>query len=286
MLSMTSFGHSLFNSDHFSLDCIIKTLNSRFIEINVSLPSFMQEYEPYVVSKIKESIKRGHIDVNIKFQLKSENTLEQHIRYVSKINRICRKNKIRPFFSLNEFLFTVNNLNTREENTDIKDIKQVLFRCVDESLLQINQERTREGLATYNDLVKNLNRFSDALTEISKYSETIEETVSRNLTEKIKNYIDVERIDPNLLLTEVALTVNRMTINEEIQRLTSHISHFRKLSETADEPVGKRLDFLCQEMLREVNTIGSKTQITEISLLIVTMKDCLENIREQVRNIE
>ncbi len=109
--------------------------------------------------------------------------------------------------------------------------------------------------------------------------------IKENLLSRIKEMLGDANYDDNRILTEVAVMLNRFTINEEVVRLSTHIAEFHKLLESNDA-VGKRLDFLSQEMNREINTIGSKSQIVEVNLQVVNMKDCLENIREQVRNIE
>ena len=113
----------------------------------------------------------------------------------------------------------------------------------------------------------------------------LEKMIRDNLTERLNEMLGDKNYDENRILTEVAVMLNRYTINEEVVRLGAHIAEFNKLLKSS-EPVGKRLDFLCQEMNREINTIGSKSQIVEVNFEVVNMKDALENIREQIRNIE
>ncbi len=288
MISMTAFGHCSYNDDDIRLHLNIKSVNSRYLEFSINLPVILQQYEPFIISEIKQKVKRGHIDVNVQIQSKYLNDVNNYLKNVKEINLLCKKNKIKTVLQLSDLIASVKNINLDSLlNEDINNdkIKNILGTCLNNSLTLLVEEKEREGLATYNDLVKSINVFSHSLDFISGYSEQIEETVTQNLTTKIKNYIEIEKMDTNTLLTEVGIMVNRLTINEEVQRLKTHVNHFKNLIDSP-EPVGKRLDFLCQEMLREVNTIASKTQIIDVTLQIITLKDCLENIREQTRNIE
>ncbi|MBR6348448.1 MAG: DUF1732 domain-containing protein, partial [Spirochaetales bacterium] len=157
--------------------------------------------------------------------------------------------------------------------------------CSAEVLKQFDQAKDREGEITCFDLKTKLDSISKSLETVKANVGTLENMIRQNLTERLNDMLGDKNYDENRILTEVAVMLNRYTINEEVVRLGAHIAEFNKLLKSS-EPVGKRLDFLCQEMNREINTIGSKSQIVEVNFEVVNMKDALENIREQIRNIE
>jgi len=124
-----------------------------------------------------------------------------------------------------------------------------------------------------------------SLRKVENRAEELEELVTKNIRARFEEILGDQNYDENKILQEVAAMLVKVTINEEIKRLQIHLTEFKKLV-LSEQPIGKRLDFLCQEMNREINTIGSKSQIAELNLEVVQMKDSLENIREQVRNVE
>jgi len=163
--------------------------------------------------------------------------------------------------------------------------KDAVFGCLDSALKALCESRAREGLATKENLGNLINSISSNLNQVEDHASELEGIIKTNLTSRIEEMLGDSGYDQNRILTEVAVMLMRYTINEEVVRLKTHIKEFNKLLESP-EAVGKKLDFLCQEMNREINTIGSKSQIVEINLAVVEMKDSLENIREQIRNVE
>ena len=150
---------------------------------------------------------------------------------------------------------------------------------------QFRDAKAREGEATRRDLTAMIDSLEASLEVVKANVSTLETMIRQNLETRIREMLGDSSYDENRILTEVAVMLNRYTINEETVRLSTHIAEFRKLL-ASDDAVGKRMDFLSQEMNREINTIGSKSQMVEVNMQVVNMKDCLENIREQVRNIE
>ena len=150
---------------------------------------------------------------------------------------------------------------------------------------QFEESKIREGLVTKKDLSSMIDGIEKSLENVKANADGLEEMIKTNLIQRINEMLSDKEYDESRVLTEVAVMLMRYTINEETVRLGAHIAEFRRLLESS-EAVGKRMDFLCQEMNREINTIGSKSQMVNINFEVVNMKDCLENIREQVRNIE
>jgi len=167
----------------------------------------------------------------------------------------------------------------------IEAYQEGLDYCSKIVMQQFDEAKAREGEVTRRDLSGMLESIAKSLDVVKANVGKLDEMIRTNLTERIHEMLGDQKYDENRILTEVAVMLNRYTINEEVVRLGAHIAEFRKLL-ASDEAVGKRMDFLSQEMNREINTIGSKSQMVEVNFEVVNMKDSLENIREQIRNIE
>jgi len=172
-----------------------------------------------------------------------------------------------------------------EMNMDIDEagLWQILSPALEEAWREFEESRVREGLATEANIMSQLERLQAKLAEIEAQADILEQLIHDQIVGRFKELL-VEQYDESRVLQEVAVQLVRLTINEEIERLKAHFEAFRLIS--AQPCCGKKLDFLCQEMNREVNTIGSKNMLVTISHAVVDMKDALENIREQLRNVE
>jgi uncharacterized protein (TIGR00255 family) len=159
------------------------------------------------------------------------------------------------------------------------------MKLLDKALVEFSDSKGREGTATQENLTQLGNQLHSGLDAIAEYAGTLEIKLKENLISRFDEMLGEKGYDENRFLQEVATLLTKYSVNEELVRLKTHIDVFMDLLKSPD-PVGKRLDFLCQEMNREINTIGSKSIIVEINQQVVNMKDSLENIREQVRNIE
>jgi uncharacterized protein (TIGR00255 family) len=186
---------------------------------------------------------------------------------------------------LSDYLSAEGVLTSLRDCNDSEPYRRPLFDALDTALLQFEQSKTREGESTKADLVRLGNQVKEGLSVIQLHAGELESLIKKNLRSRFEEMLGDRNYDENRILSEVAVMLVRYSVNEEIKRLETHLKEYDKLLGSA-EPVGKRLDFLCQEMNREINTIGSKSQIVEMNLQVVRMKDGLENIREQIRNIE
>ena len=156
---------------------------------------------------------------------------------------------------------------------------------LDKALASLLSAKQRDGEGTFKDLTELGNKFKTSLAIVNAKSAELEVYIKQTLKERIQTLESELNLDQNRFVQEVGLLLVKYSINEEQKRLETHLKEYDRLL-SQEEPVGKKLDFLCQEMNREINTIASKSQMVEINLQVVNMKDCLENIREQVRNIE
>jgi uncharacterized protein (TIGR00255 family) len=185
---------------------------------------------------------------------------------------------------LSDYL-SVDGLLSSVSQKNNEKYRELLFKCLHAALAQFEQSKLREGEQTREDLRDKAEEVKAGLSVVKENAGKLEDLIRTNLKQRFLDMLEDSNYDENRILQEVALMLIKQSINEEIKRLGIHLAEFDNLL-LSNDPVGKRMDFLCQEINREINTIGSKSQIAELNLQVVRMKDSLENIREQIRNIE
>ncbi len=292
MKSMTAYGYAEYQSDSYLLTMELKSYNNRYLDIGYYAPPVLGAYEAEITELIKKYAQRGHIDLSIKIKnLKSnaglqldENLASSYLEAIKTVQRLATEKGVELSIRMSDVISQDGVLNSIKTD-GIEAYREGLDYCSSQVMKQFEQAKEREGLATCKDLTAMIDSLDKSLEVVKANVSKLDEMIKTNLTNRIHEMLGEQNYDENRILTEVAVMLNRFTINEETVRLTTHIAEFRKLL-ASNEPVGKKLDFLSQEMNREINTIGSKSQMVEVNLQVVNMKDCLENIREQVRNIE
>lgn len=289
MKSMTGYGCAQTSNEEIQMQVEIKSVNNRYLDIIHNIPYYLAAYEIDIDNKIKEFAKRGRIEVSVRVrQLKNdikvvvdEDVVNQYMLAFKEINEVSSVHNIPQ---LSDFL-NAEGVLTSVKDTDTKKFEEPLFSLLDQALIQFNDSKNREGASTRKDLLDSKNKISQSLEIVKSRADEIEDNVKTNLVRRMNEVLEESNYDENRVLQEVAIMLVKMSINEEIKRLETHLNSFEELL-NLEESVGKRIDFLCQEINREINTIGSKSQIAELNLEVVRMKDNLENIREQARNIE
>ena len=288
MKSMTGYGHSIYKSSDYILEVEIKSYNNRYLDISHTINPLLSSYETYVDDEIKKTVSRGHLDVSLKLKtlsMPSELVLDENLltQYKNSIERISTLTGAAlpdaGFYTTLEGVIS----NTRTVDQDF--YKEGVESATREALSMLDENKKREGEGTKKDLEKLGAKFKASLEIILSKKDEMEEYFKKILLEKYEELLGEKGKDDPRFLSEVAALLVKYSINEECSRLKVHLSEYDKLLES-DESVGKKLDFLCQEMNREINTTASKSQMVEINLEVVKMKDALEDIREQARNIE
>ena len=287
MRSMTGYGYGIYKDENYVLEVEMKSYNSRYLEIQHNISYTLSQYENYIDSQIKNVAKRGHIDLSVRLKVLEASVsvnvdraaLKEYMDAFSVIEEETGKS---PLFS--DYLGSDGVL-TLVKSDDAEVYKRGLDSALSDALVMLDKAKEREGKGTYEDLLRLGNDFKSSVDYINGKSAEIEEYFKNLFTERYNELVADKEIDESRLVEEVTLMMVKYSINEEISRLNVHIAEYRRLL-TLSEPVGKRLDFLCQEMQRECNTIASKSQLVEINLAVVSMKDNIEDIREQLRNIE
>lgn len=288
MKSMTGYGHSIYKSSDYILEVEIKSYNNRYLDISHTINPLLSSYETYVDDEIKKTVSRGHLDVSLKLKtlsMPSELVLDENLltQYKNSIERISTLTGAAlpdaGFYTTLEGVIS----NTRTVDQDF--YKEGVESATRDALSMLDENKKREGEGTKKDLEKLGAKFKASLEIILSKKDEMEEYFKKILLEKYEELLGEKGKDDPRFLSEVAALLVKYSINEECSRLKVHLSEYDKLLES-DESVGKKLDFLCQEMNREINTTASKSQMVEINLEVVKMKDALEDIREQARNIE
>jgi uncharacterized protein (TIGR00255 family) len=289
MNSMTGYGSAETMNEKFQLSVEVKSYNNRYLDINHNIPFFLSPFEMEIDKAVSAVASRGHVEVNVRVKsLVSDMEIvvdplavERYRDAFSRISVLSGK-ALKP--TLADFV-GAEGVMTSIRQSDSDQYRGPLFSTLDAALRQFSESRKREGESTKADLAAMGKIVADGLSVVSAHAGELEDLVKENLRKRFEEMLGDAKYDEGRILQEVAVMLVKYSVNEEIKRLGIHLKEYFKLLEQ-DEPVGKRLDFLCQEMNREINTIGSKSQIVEMNLQVVRMKDGLENIREQIRNIE
>ena len=282
--SMTGFGRGTAISNEGKINVEIKSLNSRYLDIkflgiNIH-PQTEERIKRYTLDYLNRGNIKVHIDIDkikdgqiLTFNKDRFDTIQNilkdiHIKYGQKLN-------LSDIISTHDILSFID--------ADIDDDEK-LKKAVDSALKQLNGMRAIEGKQIYKDLMNRIRIIKKDLSIIKNSSDKMPKRKKKDLSDKIKSIIDKDAIDQNRLMQEVAYLIERSDITEEIVRVKIHLDNFIKYLKY-DEPVGKRLNFLIQEINREINTIGSKSPMHDVTIKIVEIKNEIEKIREQVQNI-
>lgn len=286
---MTGFGRAQIDVKRGSFIIELQSINRKFLESSIFSPKEYSSLEIDLRKIISKRIFRGQITLRINF-FPSEENIDQllpSIKYLENLKKgwekIAQKLKLdRGDIDLN---FLVGQLKyTKEENPDFENEKQAIFKCLEKAVDEIISMKNREGLNLFKDIKKRLKLMESDLLKIQKIGVVAFKKYESKLKEKLLEFLN-QQLAEERIIRETAIYAEKVDITEEITRLNSHLKQFYFLMEK-EETVGRKLDFLLQEMMREANTIASKSCDKDISTKIVDIKSELEKIREQVQNIE
>lgn len=288
--SMTGYGKSTYSSNSREYQMEIKSVNHRYLDINVKLPRAISYLEDDIKKQISIMVKRGKIDVFITFDNNSDEGKNIKINtdvaklYIKELRKLAEEENLLSNIEVTDISKFPDVLTIKNEQDD-EIIKKEVIALSQEATLNLVKMREVEGEKISKDLLDRIKIVEDTTLEIAKLSTGLIDEYVVKLEARIKELLKTEDIDKQRLAQEVVLYADKCSVEEEITRLKSHTAQFRTLIES-EEAVGKRLDFLIQEMNRETNTIGSKANNLEITNKVIDLKTELENIREQIQNIE
>ena len=289
--SMTGYGKGNLNIEGREYQIEIKSVNHRYLDINIKMPRTLSYLEETVKKEIYEKIKRGKIDVFVTFE---NNSLEgRNIKinkelakiYINQLKELAQEENISSNIEVIDIAKFPDILTIKIDEEDEK-IKNEIIQATKEATDKIVEMKSIEGQKIAQDLLARIEKIENKIEEISKKSTGLIEEYVVKLEKRIKEILQTEEVDKTRLAQEVVIYADKCSIEEEITRLKSHIYQVKNLIADNNETIGKKLDFIIQEMNRETNTIGSKANSLEITNGVIDIKTELEDIREQIQNIE
>ena len=291
MKSMTGFGRSKLEENSREYIVEIKSVNHKYSDISIKLPRNIMCFEEKIKKIISSNISRGKVDVFITFNNYSDEgknvilNKELAKNYINQLRELANENGLDDKIRVTEITKMPDVLQLKIEDDDSEVIWKELEKCVNQAVANFVEMRETEGERIKQDLSVRINNIETLVNSIfSNTTGLIEEYVVK-LRERIKEILQTDVVDEARLAQEIVIYADKCSIEEELTRLRSHIAQFRSLLESK-EPVGKKIDFLIQEMNRETNTIASKSVKLEITNLAIDVKTAMEDIREQIQNIE
>ena len=288
--SMTGYGRENISKNDREYQIEIKSVNHRYLDISVKMPRQLSYLEDAIKKEISSRVKRGKVDIFITF---NNNSLEGRTikintelahAYITELKKLSEKEEILSDIQVTEISKYPDVLNIQNEQDDDK-IKEEVIEVLNNATDNFICMRQVEGSKISEDLLKRLDYIQVKVNEISKFSTGLIEEYVVKLETRIKEILKDQELDKQRLAQEVVIYADKCSVEEEITRLNSHILQFKNLL-NSDEAVGKKLDFIVQEMNRETNTIGSKANNLNITNNVIDLKTEIENIREQIQNIE
>ena len=283
IVSMTGFGKSETKFKRKKLIAEIRSLNSKNIDLNLRIPNRYREIESKIRTKINGELSRGKIDLLISIDLQDEDktsslnypVIKKYINELKKISDSSESELLKMAIRLPESIKT--------EKEDIsKQEKQILFKIIEKAILKLNQYRTSEGKSIEKDFKTRVKNIHNLVKKVDKLAPKRKERIRTKIQELSKQ--NLTEIDNKRMEQEIFYFIEKLDINEEIVRLKSNLKYFEKIMREKS-PNGKKLTFISQEIGREINTLGSKSNDEKLQKAVVEMKDELEKIKEQLLNV-
>ncbi|KAB2337451.1 YicC family protein [Cytobacillus depressus] len=289
VVSMTGFGRGKKEDGSLAAIVEIKSVNHRFAECQIRMPKQLLYLEDKIKKKVNKYVQRGRAEVFI--SIEGQNLVNRHVEidwtlldeYVKNITAIKDKYEIKNEMTFQD-LAREELISIIEKEATNENLENILLMAVEAACIQLLQMRRLEGAELEKDLTSNLSKINQHVIKLKEYAPIVVQQYKEKLSKRMLEFTN-GHFDEIKLLTEVAIFADKIDINEELIRLDSHMNQFAQTL-SANEPIGRKLDFILQEMNREVNTIGSKANDSSIAAHVVEMKSLLEKMKEQVQNIE
>jgi len=290
MKSMTGYGQGSATFEDAAIRTEIRSVNNRFIDVSVRTPPGLMKYEQKIRDLVSGRFKRGKIDIFVSAPAGLAGTTRVAVdeslvsEFIGTLRRLSEEHGLSGDIGL-DMLAAFRPAFSVETIPDTKDLWDPIKECIIQSLDQMLQMREKEGASLQAKITEQIEGLTQDMKELESDLSGSEQRIRKRLLDFVRKQCEMPELDSDRLEQEVAVLLVKSDVSEEMARLYSHLSQFRSLSE-ADSPLGKQLTFVCQEMLREVNTIASKSQSKEIAARTIEMKSRIEIIREQLNNIE
>lgn len=291
MKSMTGYGRAKVNVNKREYNVEIKSVNHKYCDINVKVPRNLNYLEEKIKKKISNKVSRGKIDVFISFYdygcEKRNLSINKELAklYIEELKSLANETNVNSEIQITDICKIPELMQLQMSSENEEEIENEMEACTSEAIISLDNMKKAEGNKIKEDLFFRIDKIESMILQICEYSTGLIEEYIVKLKERINKLQMTDIVDETRIAQETVIYSDKCSIEEELTRLKSHVEQFRKLLD-ASFPVGKKLDFIIQEMNRETNTIGSKSVKLEITNLVIEIKTELENIREQIQNIE
>lgn len=288
--SMTGFGRSKQTTERMSVTVEMKSVNHRFCEISIRLPRQLLIFEDKIKKVISQYVQRGRVEVFITIEGEGWAKRKLHVDwqllndYYEQLKEAAARFTLQDRVTLEQLFQLEGVVEVVEEEVGNEEVEQLLLTATEEAAKQLKMMREKEGEALTRDIQEQLSVIAQCVQNVHQFAKEVAEQYRTRLMKRMNEWVQGV-IDETRLLTEVAILAEKADINEELTRIRSHIEQVEYTLQKK-EPVGRKLDFLVQELNREMNTIGAKANDGRIALQVVEMKSALEKVKEQVQNIE
>ncbi|MCK5008140.1 MAG: YicC/YloC family endoribonuclease [Spirochaetia bacterium] len=288
MKSMTGFAYREHRDKKHKITITMKSYNNRFLDILIYLPPFLNPLEQKIREFLSKRILRGRVELYVKaveLGRATEIAVDPYYveSYVQALRRLAEAAGIREKIRLSHLL-RIEGMLKPEQSLDMDEYWPDFEPVLDSVFEEFDKLRQREGKATEKDIIGLLEGIETEISGLEAVAPQLEEKIKNDLRSRFEELL-ANRIDENRILAETAVLLMKSDIHEELVRVRSHLESFKKILQERGS-LGKKLDFICQELNREFNTIGAKNLLSEVDRSIVVLKDTLEKIREQLRNVE
>lgn len=285
---MTGYAYREHQDERVQLSLELKSYNNRYLDIAVNVPPFLSPLEPSIRSYLKDHVQRGRVEVSIRVKELEEN-LKVHLDQGAAREYGEALKKLTGILGLEEepklsHLLRMEGIFKPVKDRNLEWFETLVMKQLQEAQGDFEETRRREGKAMQLDIESNLQLLREMVRTVETHADRMEKQLQEDLTSRLRDVVG-ENYDENRILSETAILLMKYSVEEETVRMNSHLDHFEQ-NLLKGGGMGKKLDFICQELNREINTIGSKSSIVEINHAVVQAKDALEKIREQLRNVE
>lgn len=289
--SMTGFGRSQVNLNGYEVSCELKSVNHRYFDLHARISRRYGYLEEKIKEELKKKLNRGRLEISINIEKTNESKRNIKVdkglamAYHESLKDLAENLDIPANFKVVDIFRLPDVFNLVDEAEDPEIVWQTLREALDEAVDSLVEMRRKEGSNLSQDILARNDYILNAVETLAKRSPLVAQEYQEKLRSRIADLVNGAAVDETRLLQEAAIFADKASITEEIVRLQSHIKHLNELMQST-EAVGRKCDFLVQEMFREINTVASKANDIEMSQIVVEVKAELEKIREQLQNIE
>lgn len=290
MRSMTGYGRGSAQADGREITVELRSVNHRYLDLSFRFPRALNFVEPLMRKMLSAGLARGHVDVSLAYQnhrqdaKRVEPDIALALSYCQAAQRIAQEANLSQALLIGDLLRLPDVMGVTEEAEDEEVLGGLIEQAAQAALADLVAAREHEGAAIQRDLKGHLHCLGVVLSDMKSLAPNQPEVYRQKLEERLSRLV-FEGLDPQRLAQEVALFADKVAVDEELARLSAHIEQMDGLL-FGDEPLGRKMDFLVQEMNREVNTIGSKASDLSLTRLVLESKNVLEKMREQIQNVE